>query len=328
MRCAFVKTPGPDISNLVLGEREDPVPGPEQVRVRVEATALNRADLLQRRGLYAAPPESPADIPGLEFAGRIDRLGEGVTLWKGGERVMGVVGGGAYAERLVTHQRMVMPVPPGMGMEEAAAVPEAFMVAYDALVRQSGVQAGDLVLVHSATGGVGTAALQLGRAYGARLAGTSGDREKTGAVARRVPFFAVNYREQDFREEIEKAFGRQSVDIILDTVGGAYWERNLALLAVRGRLVLLGLMGGAKAETQLGTILFKRLRIMGSNLRHRSVPEKIELTQAFMRDVLPMLEKREVESVIDSVFTLDRIAEATERMEGNANTGKIVVTLP
>jgi putative PIG3 family NAD(P)H quinone oxidoreductase len=327
MRCAVIKRFGKEIRNLVIEEREDLVATGEFVRVRVMATALNRADLLQRRGLYPAPPDAPQDVPGLEFVGYIDRVGEAVTGWRGGERVFGVVSGGSYGDQLLTHQGLIVAVPERLSEHEAAAVPEAFMVAHDALMTQGEMQPGDLVLVHSVAGGLGSAAAQLVHAFGGRAVGTAGSGDKLAAVARLAPVLAVNYRTEDFHEKVVNRFGGNAVAVILDTVGAPYWKRNLDLLKVQGRLILLGMMGGAQAETPLATLLAKRLRLMGSTLRQRPLAEKIAVTRAFAKGVLPLLEQGIVKPVVDSVFPFAKLHEATARMENNENMGKIVLSL-
>lgn len=326
MLCAVIEKHGKEIENLVLQDREAPVARGENIRVRVTATALNRADLLQRRGLYPAPPGAPQDIPGLEFAGYVDQIGEEVTEWKGAEPVFGIVAGGSYAEQIVIHQRLAVLVPEGMGDPEAAAVPEAFISAHDALVTQGGMKAGDLVLIHAVAGGVGSAALQLAHQWGAKAIGTAGSAEKLEKAAELAPLTAINYREEDFRERIEKKFGPNAVDLILDTVGADYWQRNLAALKTCGRLVLFGIMSGLSAETSLATVLTKRLHIIGTTLRSRPLEEKILATQAFARQVVPLIAQGRLKPVIDSVFPFEKLHEATERMERNENTGKIVLT--
>ena len=327
MRCAVIKRFGKELSNLVIEEREDLAATGEYVRVRVAATALNRADLLQRRGLYPAPSDAPQDVPGLEFVGYIDRVGEAVTEWRGGERVFGVVSGGSYAEQIITHQGLVVAVPERLSEHEAAAVPEAFMVAHDALVTQGEMQPGDLVLIHSVAGGVGSAAVQLVHVSGGRAVGTAGTPQKLAAVSRLAPVVAVNYREEDFHDKIVDLFGKNAVAVILDTVGAPYWKRNLDLLKVQGSLILLGMMGGAQAETPLATLLSKRLRIMGSTLRQRPLAEKIAVTRAFANGVLPLLEQGKVRPVVDSILSFANLHEATARMENNENIGKIVLSL-
>ena len=329
MRCVVIKEYGEAVENLVLEERPDIVATGEDVRVGVTATALNRADLLQRRGLYPAPanaPEYVRDIPGLEFTGHIDQMGERVTRWSGGERVFGIVPGGGCASQVVTSQDLVAEVPAGLGDEEAAAVPEAFMTAFDALVLQSDMQSGELVLIHAVASGVGTAAVQLVHAWGARAIGTTGSRHKLGKVSKLAPFFGINYRETDFKEAIEKEFGRDAVDVVLDVVGAPYWERNLALLAPRGRLILVGRLGGSDARTALAPLMSKRLRVMGTVMRPRSGLEKAAVLREFERQVLPLFAEGRLNSVIDSVYPIEDIRRATARMENNENVGKIVLT--
>ena len=326
MKCAVIEKHGKEIGNLVIREREDPVARGENIRVRVIATAINRADLLQRRGLYPAPPGAPQDIPGLEFAGYVDQIGEEVTEWRGAEPVFGIVAGGSYAELLVTHQRLVLPVPEGMRDTSAAAVPEAFISAHDALVSQGGMKPGDLVLLHAVAGGIGSAALQLVHQWGARAVGTAGSAGKLERVAKLAPLAAINYKEEDFLERIEAEFGPNAVDLILDTVGADFWQKNLAVLRPCGRLILFGIMSGLSAETPLATILTKRLRIMGTTLRSRPLEEKILATRAFAHQVLPLLREGRLRPVIDSVFPFEELHNATERMERNENTGKIVLT--
>lgn len=327
MKCAVIRRYGEELSNLVLTEREEPGASGENVRVRVTATALNRADLLQRRGLYDPPPGVVKDIPGLEFVGTVDRTGDAVTEWKGGERVFGLVPGGAYAEYVVSHQRTLVRVPDNMRDVEAAAVPEAFITAHDAVVTQGGVKPGDLVLVHGVAGGVGSAAVQIVRLWGASAVGTAGSRNKLNRVQEFAPFYPVNYREVDFREYIERRYGECPVDIVLDVIGGEYWERNLALLKPRGTLILVGLMGGSSAATPLAAILTKRLRVIGTVLRSRPIEEKIAVTKAFARQVLPHFGSGRLRPVVDSVFPFEQIHQATGRMEKRENIGKIILTM-
>ncbi len=327
MKCAVISKWGKETGVLQIVERQDLSATGGDIRVRVAATAINRADLLQRRGLYPAPPGTVQDIPGLEFVGYVDQVGEAVTEWKGGERVFGIVPGGSYAEQVVTHERLVLPVPDGIADEEAAAVPEAFIAAHDALVTQGRMRSGDLVLIHAVAGGVGSAAVQLVRLWGARAVGTAGNDEKLARVATFAPFFPVNYRERGFQEAIEAEFGKGSVDLILDTVGASHWQGNLAVLRDRGRLILMGLLGGQSASTPLATILTKRLTITGTVLRSRPLEERILATRAFAREVLPHLRDGRLRPVVDSVFPFDRLHDATERVERGENVGKIVLSL-
>ena len=326
MQCAVIEKHGKEIENLVIQERDDLVARGESIRVRVTATAINRADLLQRRGLYPAPPGAPQDVPGLEFVGYVDQIGEEVTEWKGAEPVFGIVAGGSYADQLLTHQRLAIRVPDGMSDTDAAAIPEAFISAHDALVSQGGMKPGDLVLLHAVAGGIGSAALQLVHQWGARAVGTAGSAEKLARMAELAPLTTINYREEDFRERIETLFGPNAVDLILDTVGADHWQKNLSVLKTCGTLILFGIMSGISAETSLATVLTKRLRIIGTTLRGRPLEEKILATQAFAHQVVPLFERGELRPVVDSVFPFEKLHEATERMERNENTGKIVLT--
>jgi putative PIG3 family NAD(P)H quinone oxidoreductase len=330
MRCAVVHIFGEDLENLVLEDRSDLEATGEDVRVRVTATALNRADLLQRRGLYPAPPGVPEaikDIPGLEFMGRIDQIGDRVGRWQGGERVMGIVPGGGYADQVVTHEALLIPAPERLSDPECAAVPEAFITAFDALALQAGVRADERVLIHAVASGVGTAAVQLVDTWGGRAIGTSGSRHKLDAVAEITKFFPINYRESDFQQVIEDEFGKNAVDVVLDVVGATYWERNIAVLGAKGRLVLIGRLGGSEAKTNLASVMSKRLRIMGSVMRPRSLDEKSEVVEKFIEHVVPLFEHGRIKPVIDSIYAFEDIHRATARMENNENIGKIVLKM-
>lgn len=324
MRCAVIHIFGENLENLVVEDRPDLEARGEDIRVRVTATALNRADLLQRRGLYP----SITDIPGLEFVGHIDQVGDRVGRWRGGERVMGIVPGGSYADQVVTHEALVTLAPGNLSGEEAAAVPEAFITAFDALSLQAAVCRDEYVLIHAVASGVGTAAVQLAHIWGARVLGTAGSWRKLDEVAKLTSFFPINYRESDFKDVIESDIGENAVDVILDVVGASYWERNIALLASRGRLVLIGRLGGSEAVTNLGSLMSKRIRIMGSVLRPRSLEEKSKVIEAFVEQVVPLVEQGKVKPVIDSVYEFEDLHRATARMENNENIGKIVLRMP
>ncbi len=330
MQCVVITGFGEALENLAIVERTDPFPGAGEIRVAVRATALNRADLLQRRGMYPAPPGTPEfarDIPGLEFVGRVDALGEGVTRWRGGERVFGIVASGGYSTRVVTHQDLVVEVPQRLGDVEAAAVPEAFFTAFDALVLQCGMKTGERVLIHAVASGVGTAAAQIAHAWGAEAIGTAGSEEKLSRVAVIAPIFPINYRTRDFKDAIEEQYGKDAVDIVLDVVGASYWKSNLEVLRSGGRLVLVGRLGGSQAETPLGVVMTKRLRIIGTVMRSRPLEEKRSVTRAFEDHVVPLLRNGTLRPVVDSQYPLAEIRRATERMERNENTGKIVIVM-
>ncbi|MGD9889659.1 MAG: NAD(P)H-quinone oxidoreductase [Dehalococcoidia bacterium] len=315
---------GPEV--LRIGEAPDPDVGPEEVLVRVHATALNRADLLQRTGRYPQPgPRATHEIPGLEFAGIVERVGPKVTLHKPGDRVMGLLAGGGYASLVATHERMAIPVPEGMSLEEAASIPEVFLTAYDALYPQAELMIGDTVLVHSGGSGVGTAAIQLVRAAGARALTTTGSAEKVARARALGADVAINYHTTDFREAVIEATNGRGADIILDFVGGPYLEQNLASAAPLGRIVFIGTMGGPTAPINLGILMQKRLRLFGTVLRARPLEQKIGLTQSFQRHAMPLFQNGALRPVVDRIFSFDEIAAAHEYMAANANFGKIVI---
>ena len=325
MKAIVIEQPGdPDV--LVLRDVAEPACGPEEVRVAVRATALNRADLLQRRGLYPQPgPPPPVEIPGLEFAGEIVEVGSRAERFRPGDRVMGILSGGSYAEQVVTHERLATAVPEGIGWSEAAAIPEAFITAHDAL-SQCGLACGDSVLVHAAGSGVGVAVIQVARVMGATpILGTAGSDEKLDAARELGLEIAIPYKTKDFADEAARATARRGVDVIVDFVGGSYLERNLRSLATGGRLIVIGLLGGASADLNLGLLIAKRLRIIGTVLRSRSLEEKAAATRAFERSVLPHLASKRIRPVVDRVFPLGAAADAHRYMETNANFGKIVL---
>ena len=326
MRAAVISEPGgPEVFRVQ--EIEEPEVGPDDALVQVRATALNRADLIQRRGRYPAPAGVRQDVPGLEMAGEVLQVGARVTAVASGDRVFALLPGGGYAERVAVHERMLMRVPDDMGFADAASVPEAFFTAYDALFNQAGLQMGELVLVHAAGSGVGTAAIQLARQAGATTYATAGSAEK---LAKAVPLgldVGINYHEEDFAEVIaERTVGR-GVDVVLDVIGAPYWERNLGSMAMLGRMVLVGSMGGSRLEINLGLLGPKRLRVHGTMLRSRSLEEKLALTEQVRRHVLPLLASGKLRPVVDRVFPLAEVSAAHEYMEANRNFGKIVLTL-
>ncbi|RPI29184.1 MAG: NAD(P)H-quinone oxidoreductase [Acidobacteria bacterium] len=324
MKAVVISRHGPP-EVLRVEEIDDPVCGSSQVRVAAKATALNRADLLQRIGRYPAPKGVDPRVPGLEFAGAVEETGQAVSEWQPGDRVMGLLSGGGYAEKVVTEERMLLRIPDSLDFEEAAAVPEVFGTAYDALFSQLQMAMGERLLIHAVASGVGLTALQLAKTAGCFVFGTAGSQEKLDRARELGLDVGINYRESDFAKMVAQKTGNQGVDAIIDLVGGGYWEKNLASLAMRGRLILVGLLSGAKAETNLALILNKRLTIIGTVLRSRPVEEKIALTQSLGRHVLPLLETRRVRPVIDRIFPLADAAQAHAYMESNANVGKIVL---
>jgi putative PIG3 family NAD(P)H quinone oxidoreductase len=326
MKAVVITAPGgPDV--LELREVEVPVLRPGCVRVLVHATALNRADLLQRRGHYPAPAGA-SDIPGLEYAGTVDDVAPDVTRWRPGDRVMGLVGGGGYAQYVVVHQDETLPVPAQWLLEEAAAVPEAFLTAHDALFTLMQLQAGHTVLVHAVASGVGTAALQLANAAGACVIGTS----RTGAKLEQLRDLGLEHgidvSRSDFVEEVRRLTAGAGVNGVLDLVGGDYLPGNIRSMAPRARLIVVGLTAGSTAPLDLRAVLRNRLSIIGTAMRTRSLEEKIRVVQAFERSGLPWLEAGIVRPVIDRVLTINRVADAHRALEANATIGKIVLIWP
>jgi putative PIG3 family NAD(P)H quinone oxidoreductase len=315
---------GPEV--LEIRELDDPQPRSGEVAVRVRASALNRADLLQRRGRYHAPPGVGVDVPGLEFAGEVESLGPGVTGLATGDRVMGIVAGGAHAERLVVDRGSCLPVPAGLGWEEAAAVPEAFLTAFDALFELGGLAPSGTVVVTAAASGVGTAAVQLAREGGAHVVATSRSPDKRSALERLGADRVVDPDGPELERAVS-SLAPAGADLVIDLVGGPALPRQLATLRTRGRLVLVGLLGGARAELDLGLLLARRATVVGTLLRPRSNEEKAALARAFAARALPWLEAGRVRPVVDRVFPLDLIAEAHDRMEHDRNFGKIVLRM-
>ena len=326
MRAAVITEPGgPEV--LKIMEVDDPVPGPEDVLIDVKATALNRADMLQRQGGYPAPPGSPSDIPGLEFAGIVLEAGDRVMGMAAGDRVFGLLGGGGYASRTVTHHRMAIPIPDGWDFVQAAATPEVFFTAYDALFNRGNLQMGERVLVHAAGSGVGTAAIQLAHHAGAFVFGTAGSAKKLAGAAELGLDVGINYHDQDFAAVVKEHTAGAGVDVLIDFIGGPYWDQNIASMAILGRLVEVGLMGGGRVEVDLGQLMAKRLQVTGTGLRSRSIEEKLAVTAQFKRHVLPHLASGSMKPVVDRTFPLEEAAEAHRYMETNANFGKIVLTI-
>jgi NADPH:quinone reductase len=319
---------GPEV--LEIQDVPKPQPGPEEVLVQVRSTALNRADLLQRLGRYAAPPGVSQNIPGLEFAGEVAELGTNAQRWHKGDRVMGIVGGGAHAEFVTTHQDAVSVVPANLEWPAAGAVPEVFITAHDAL-QQAGFKAGENVLVHAVGSGVGLAATQLVRALGGHAFGTSRTPDKIERAKRfglesgyAVPEPNALAGLSDLAKNVT---GGRGFDVVLDLNGGPYFAASLEAMAQRGRIILIGGVAGGKTDVDLYQILGKRLHIIGTVLRARSLQEKIAITTAFAREVGPLLAEGVIQPVIDSVFTLDKIQDAHRRLESNETFGKVVLTL-
>jgi len=333
--CVRITWPGgPGV--LEPGTRQLRAPQRGELLVEVAACGLNRADVLQRQGHYPAPPDAPPDVPGLEYAGTVAEMGQQAIgplgrRWQVGERVMGLVGGGALSSLLLVAADQALPVPEALSLEQAAAVPEAFVTAFDALLVQARLRAGEVVLVHAAGSGVGTAALQLARARGAAVAGTSRTADKLercralGLQHGLLVAAADRATPARFAEALVTATGGRLADVILDLVGAAYLDENLRALAPRGRMVCLGLLGGARVELPLARLLERRARVMGSTLRARPDDEKAVLAAAFCAQVLPLFGAGRLQPVVDAVLPMSEVAAAHERMERGDVFGKLVL---
>ena len=310
---------GPEVLRVL--ERPKPEPKADELLVRVRAAGLNRADLLQRAGHYPAPPGSPQDIPGMEFCGVVQAVGSAVQSRRVGERVFGIVGGGAQAEYLVAPEKAAIVVPEALSDVEGGGIPEAYITAHDALYVQAALNVGERVLVHAVGSGVGIAALQLAKARGCVVFGTARSPEKLERAEALGLDTGIDVKNMAFDEVA------RDVNVIIDFVGGPYFEKNINALAVRGRLVIVSTLGGQSASLPLRTLMSKRLRIMGTMLRSRSNDEKGEATQAFAQDVIPLFANRSIRVPIDRVFKLEEAPAAHRYMEENRNFGKIVLAI-
>ncbi|MDX5421644.1 MAG: NAD(P)H-quinone oxidoreductase [Hymenobacteraceae bacterium] len=323
MRAILVKEPGGP-EQLVLGEYEQPLPNPYELLVKVHATALNRADTLQRQGKYP-PPKGASPLLGLEIAGEVVEAGLKCTRFKKGDKVFGLLPGGGYAECAIIHEEMAMPVPQNLSMEEAAAIPEVFLTAYQALAWLGKLQAGERVLIHAGASGVGTAAIQLARAMRAEVLVTASE-QKLEACRKLGASRAINYKEVPFEDEVLAHTNGEGVDVIVDFVAGPYFKQNIECLRQDGRLVLLASLGGGKVEGfDLRQILIKRLQLIGSTLRSRSKEYQIRLTQEMSAFAMPLFADGCMWPVVDSVFNWKDVAAAHRYMEENKNIGKIVL---
>ncbi len=309
---------------LIWQEVADPMYGPDEVLVDIHAAALNRADLMQRAGNYP-PPSGASDILGLEMAGRIAGVGANVTDWQIGDRVCALLPGGGYAEQVNVPQQMLIPIPDNWSYEQGAAIPEVFLTAFVNLFIEAGLQEGETVLIHGGASGVGTAGIQLAREAGCRVFTTAGTEEKVIRCADLGAELAINYKQEDFAERIEAHTNGEGVDVILDMVGAAYLERNLRLLKLRGRLVFISMLSGAKTEINLGALMGRRLRLIGSVLRSRSLAEKVEIKERFMQRFWPLLLAGAIQPIIDSVYPIEQADEAQRYMAENKNIGKIIL---
>ncbi|MBA3857009.1 MAG: NAD(P)H-quinone oxidoreductase [Cyanobacteria bacterium PR.3.49] len=312
---------------LQIKQVDAPQPGRGEVRVRVKATSVNRADVMQRLGHYPAPADCPQDIPGLEFAGVVDAIGDGAGDWKLSDRVFGLCGGGSYADYVVVHGRTLAPIPNALSFEQAAAIPEVFLTAYDALVSQMHLVSGDNVLISAVGSGVGTAAVQIVKALGARSIGTSRTEEKLEEAKRLGLDDGIVVKDAKFAEQVLQLTDGKGVDLVLELTGGPYVEEDLACMAPQGRLIVVGLVAGSKATVNLGKILSSRLEIKGTTMRRRPLEEKIQVTNVFVKQVLPLFEKGLLKPIIAKTFKLEESAEAHHFMQADKNFGKVVLTL-
>lgn len=323
---AIVVHPGPSAPQLTWEDVTDPAPGPGEALVEIRATAVNRADLLQARGLYPPPP-GVTPVMGLEMSGVVRALGPGVSGWTRGDRVMALLPGGGYAEAAAVDAELLMRLPASWSFVQGAAVPEAWLTAFLNLFLEGRLEPGERVLVHAGASGVGTAALQLARAAGAEPYATAGSAAKATACRRFGAAAAVDYTTGDFVAEIRAATGGRGVDLVLDLVGASYLARNVDLLAPGGRLVAIGLMGGTRAELDMAALLGKSLRLIGSRLRPKPPAEKVALTRRFAEQFLPRLATGELEPVIDRVFPIAAAGDAHAYVKENRNIGKVVLEI-
>ncbi len=313
---------GPEV--ITIGTVPTPTPGRGEIRVRVRAAGLNRADLMQRRGHYPAPPGWPADIPGLEYAGEVDAPGEAADRWRSGDRVMGLVGGGAQAEFVVVAEDEACPIPDGLSFAEGAAIPEAFLTAYDALVARGRLAPGERVLIHAVGSGVGTAAVQIAKHLGATVLGTSRSADKLARAAAYGLDLGIDTSRGGFADVLA-----EPVHVVIDVLGGPMLAQNLAVLAPRGRLVLLGWLLGSKTDADLNPVLRKRLEIIGSVMRTRAHEERVALVREFRERMLPLFGRSRhapppLRPVLERTVPMERLGEAHEALERNETFGKIV----
>jgi len=325
MRAVEISKPGPP-EVLKAVERPDPMPAAGEVRIRVAAAGVNRPDVLQRRGAYPPPPGA-SDLPGLEVAGEIDMLGSGVSEWHVGDRVCALLAGGGYATVCTAPAVQCLPIPRGMDFVAAAAMPEAFFTVWTNVFDRGKLRAGESALFHGGSSGIGTTAIQLAHARGARVFATAGSPEKCAACERLGAARAINYRDEDFVAVVRELTGGRGVDVVLDMVGGDYFARNVDALAVEGRLVEIATLQGVKAELNIQTIMQRRLTITGSTLRARPIADKAAIAHAVHTHVWPLLESGAVKPIVYATFALGDAAAAHRLMESSAHIGKLVLTL-
>jgi putative PIG3 family NAD(P)H quinone oxidoreductase len=324
LKAIVIKQPGgPEV--LQIEELKKPEPGYSDVQVRVQAAGLNQADISQRQGRYPAPADCPQDIPGLEFSGTVEKLGANVHNFSIGDRVFGLVGGGAYAEYLVTNSRLLAKLPERLSFVEGAAIPEAFITAYDAMVSQANLSCGEIVLINAVGSGVGIAAVQIAKAIGATTIGTARTPEKLEKAKAYGLDFGVVAQEGYFAEEIKKI--SEGVDVILELVGGNYLPEDLICASLKARIVLIGMLAGRSMSLDLSKVLTKKLKIIGTTLRARPLEEKIIVTNVFKKHLLPLFEKGVLRPVVDEIFPLAKAADAHSYLETHKTFGKVVLTI-
>lgn len=316
-----------DSKALFIGNDRMPTTSDDELLIKVQATALNRADILQKYGKYPVPPGA-SPILGLEMSGIIEQIGKHVTNWKIGDRVCGLLPGGGYAEYVSLPSQLAIPIPDDMSFEEAAAIPEVFLTAYLNVFELGRLKEKETVLIHAGASGVGTAAIQLAKEFGANSIVTAGTQEKLDACLQLGANHAINYKNQNFQTEIEDITNGKGVDLILDFVGADYFHQNIQSLHTNGRLILIGTMSGSKInDFNLLPLLMKRISIIGSTLRSQTLEQKIHLTNQFTEHVIPLIKSKKVKPVIDSIFSWNEVNEAHNRMEKNLNIGKIVLKI-
>lgn len=325
MHAITVPTPG-DADVLTWTEVPDPVPAPGEVLIEVVAAGVNRADVLQRKGFYDPPAGSPTYL-GLECSGRIVEIGQGVAGWQVGDEVCALLVGGGYAERVAVPSGQLLPVPDGLTLVESAGVVETACTVWSNLFMLAALQHGETLLVHGGTSGIGTMAIQLAKHFGARVITTCGTEEKCERARALGADLAINYREQDFLEEVRAATGGQGVDVVLDNMGAKYLQRNVEALAANGRLVVIGLQGGVKAELNLNTLLQKRAAVLATSLRARPSDEKASIAASVVEHVWPLIASGDLELVVDRTLPITEAAEAHRVMESSTHVGKIILTV-
>jgi putative PIG3 family NAD(P)H quinone oxidoreductase len=323
MTAIGIKTPGGPEA-LAPEERPVPTPGPTEVLVQVKAAGVNRPDVMQRKGQYPPPPGAP-DIPGLEIAGDVVAIGDKVARWKVGDKVCALVSGGGYAEYCITDEATALSIPKGFSYIEAAALPETFMTVWHNVFERGALKAGETLLVHGGSSGIGTTAIMLAKAFGAKVIATAGSAEKCEACRKLGADVAIDYNKEDFVAVTKEATGKKGAELILDMIGGDYVDRNFEAAAVEGRIVQIATQKGAKVTADLRRLMLKRLTHTGSTLRARPVSDKAAIARALEKNVWPLLEAGKVHPVIDSTYPLAKASEAHTRMETSLHIGKIML---